>query len=86
MTETIIVAERNGFKLYERSKASRNGWLSLKLVRSPANGKRRREEKYNWCLGWNGKRLSRCSDTARLADDHPFVYAWVLDTLEGLDG
>jgi hypothetical protein len=42
-----------------------------------------RGRKRSWWFGFNGERLARNSDSSRLAEHCPEVYAWVLASLAG---
>ena len=68
---TLVPLAINGeFVLLERTAKSTPEWRSLKLTRYPGEtGK-----KNNWFLGWDGARLARTTDAARLAADHPAIY------------
>jgi hypothetical protein len=74
MTELIPLA---GFTLYERAGCGRDGWRSLKLVRTPPQA----GEKNIWWFGWDGARLSNSTDSKLLAKHHPEIRQWVIDTL-----
>jgi hypothetical protein len=65
---------QDGFRLIEHIDKSRDGWRSLKLTC-------RRGRKRNWWLGWNGTRMARNADAAKLNERHPDVYGWVIDTM-----
>jgi hypothetical protein len=60
-TALTPLATVGDFVLYERRDRSTAEWTNLKLVHSGDNHRK----KY-WWLGWNGERLARSTDAARL--------------------
>lgn len=58
------------FVLFDTEKG-REGWTNFKLV--GPKGKKR-----NWWLGWNGERLARNADAAKLAKWQPDVLEQVV--------
>ena len=79
MTKLIPLTSRGRYTLLERAGCSSNGWLSLKLERRP----RLAREKNNWFFGWSviGARLSRTTDSRLLAEHHPKISRWVVESL-----
>jgi hypothetical protein len=49
---------------------------------APCPQARRKE---HWWFGWNGERLSNAIDTKKLAEHHPDVLQWVIDSLKGAE-
>ena len=68
------------FVLLERPSHS-SEWRNLKLVRHA----RRPGEKNTWWFGWNGERQSNAIDAKKLAEHHPDVLQWVIDSLRGAE-
>ena len=75
----VPVASGDGFVLYERPGISFGGWLNIKVTRANEGAGKR-----NWHFGWSTteQRLSRSSDALDLAEHHPELRAWVVDTLK----
>jgi hypothetical protein len=65
------------FALFERPDKASPPWRSLKLIRTDKGPKK------NWWLGWNGERLAVNNDQRKLAEHHPDIEAWVIETLRG---
>ena len=80
MTDLEKIATKGDFSLFERSDQLATEWRNLKLVRSGD------APKHNWWLAWNGKRLARSNDAAKLAEHHPEVEAWVIEALSSTRG
>jgi hypothetical protein len=72
-----MIAATAHFALFERTEWSNATWRSLKLERTDGQGKKRK-----WSLGWNGERLARNADAAKLSEHHPDVYDWVIESLQ----
>jgi hypothetical protein len=79
MTKLITPAVNGEFTLYDRS-CPTGQWRNLRLARQQHQEK---VPKSNWWLAWNGERLARNRDAGKLAEYHPAVYAWVIDSLVG---
>ena len=75
--ELVSIASTVEYELFELPGRSTPQWRCLKLVSLARTAKR------NWWFGWNGERIARSSDAGKLADQHPAVYAWVIEALKG---
>jgi hypothetical protein len=75
-----IAARAGGFSLVERETTGASPWRNLKVIlRHDGTGKRKRK----WWLAWSTaeQRLSRSSDAVALAERHPEIAEWVIETL-----
>lgn len=77
--DLIPLGTHADFVLYERTARSTELWQNLKLVRVGDGTK-----KANWWAGWHRRdhRLSRNHDTGHLAEHHPEVMEWLVETLQ----
>jgi hypothetical protein len=67
----VVVAENEGWKIFEMQKKSQNQWLSLKAV-----SKVKRRNKANFWLAWNGDRFAAGKDLAIMVQHWPELYEW----------
>jgi carbohydrate-selective porin OprB len=76
-----VIASALEYGLYATHRGDHDEWRNLKLERRPAAGG---NNKNNWWLAWNRseQRLARNKDAGRLAEYHPNIFAWVIDSLK----
>jgi hypothetical protein len=77
-TELVSVASTVEYELFELPDRSTTAWRCMRLVRHARDA-----GKKNWWFGWNGERIARSTDAKNLAEHHPAVHAWVIETLKG---